>query len=140
MYNENGFHIIRQCIFSHTKTSSLLNLTQAYTLFQTEPLADDFEHVHNDVKYTIYPLGFTRDLGNVQANGVITPFACRMKFVDAKLREIPQRHQGVLDGANDEEEDDNGNSDNLQEGDNAPHAIDMDGRGAIFMSSFLSMI
>lgn len=122
-YDEEGFRIIRERIVSHRKTGSLLNLTQAHTLFQTEP--DDFGHVRNDVKYTVYPLGFTRDLGNVQADGVITAFARRMNVVDAKLRQIPRRRQRLLDGADDEEDDDD--DEVRQEGDDVPHVIDLDG-------------
>lgn len=63
-----------------------MDLSLAHTLFQTD--RDDFGHVRNDVKYTVYPLAFTRNLGNIQADGVITTFGRRMNLLDAKLQGI----------------------------------------------------
>ena len=85
-YDRDGFRVIRQKILSHRSTGTLMDLSLAHTLFQTD--GDDFGHVRNDVKYTVYPLAFTRNLGNVQANGVITSFGRRMNMLDAKLQGI----------------------------------------------------
>ena len=54
-------------------------------LFQSHE--DDFRDTQNDVKYTIYPLAFTRNLGNLQANSIIMPFRRRMDIIDAKLQD-----------------------------------------------------
>lgn len=83
-YDEDGFRVIRHKIVSHQSTGMLIDLSLAHTLFQTSE--DDYGHVHNDVKYTVYPLAFTRHLGNVQADGLIPPFARRMNIIDDKLR------------------------------------------------------
>lgn len=88
-YDEDGFRIVRQSIVESTQTSMLMDLSLAHTLFQTEP--DDFGHVRNDVKYTVYPLAFTRNLGNIQSDGVITLFGRRMNIIEAKLRPQPDQ-------------------------------------------------
>lgn len=79
---------------SHQSTGALVDLSLVHTLFQTD--ADDYGHVRNDVKYTVYPLAFTRNMGNVQADGVISPFARRMNIIDKRLR-------GREDGVEEEE-------------------------------------
>ncbi|KAF8441791.1 hypothetical protein L210DRAFT_3645009 [Boletus edulis BED1] len=98
VYDEHGFRIMRQKILAHQSTGALMDLSQIHTLFQTDE--DDFGHVRNDVQYTVYPLAFTKNLGNVQADGVITPFARRINIIDSKLQEPqeprvrqPRRHR-----------------------------------------------
>ena len=90
-YDQDGFRIICQRIISYQSTGILLDLSLAHTLFDTKP--DDFGHVHNDVKYTVYPLTFTRNLGNVQADGLIVPFARRMNLIDARLHRTANPQQ-----------------------------------------------
>ncbi|KAG6369061.1 hypothetical protein JVT61DRAFT_1888 [Boletus reticuloceps] len=91
-YDEDGFRIIRQKIVSHRSTGMLMDLSLAHTLFQSNE--DDFGQVRNDVKYTVYPLAFTRNLGNVQADGVMVAFERRMNMIDSKLRRgIPAAEQ-----------------------------------------------
>ncbi|KAG6371988.1 hypothetical protein JVT61DRAFT_9006 [Boletus reticuloceps] len=115
VYDEDGYRIIRQKVVSHQSTGTLMDLSLVHTLFQSNQ--DDYGLIHNDVKYTVYPLAFTRNLGNVQADGVITPFRCMMNIIDAKLqagqaghgqRRRPQRGPAMQedDSPNEDEEDD----------------------------------
>ena len=94
-YDKDGFRILRQKVISYQSTGALMDLSLAHTLFQTEE--DDFGHVRNDVKYSVYPLAFTRHLGNIQADGVISSFGRRMNVIDARLQgnaEDERRHEG----------------------------------------------
>ncbi|KAF8422585.1 hypothetical protein L210DRAFT_852504, partial [Boletus edulis BED1] len=112
---------IRQQIIAHQSTGALMDLSLAHTLFQTN--VDDFGHVQNNTKYTVYPLAFTRHLGNVQADGIITSFGRRMNLVDEKLQGIVEQQRDLRHA---QEEDDIGMEIDMEERPDRPpilHAV-----------------
>ncbi|KAF8122097.1 hypothetical protein EV363DRAFT_1405218 [Boletus edulis] len=63
----NLLHYTFEDAFGDILQATLMDLSLAHTLFQTAQ--DDFGHVRNNVNHSVYPLAFTRHLGNVQADG-----------------------------------------------------------------------
>ncbi|KAI6008566.1 hypothetical protein EDC04DRAFT_2907060 [Pisolithus marmoratus] len=84
VYNPDGFCIPRWKPTSFETCGALLDLKKVHELFQgTE---DAHRHVQNEVPFTVYPLAFTRDLGNVKATGLMLTFACRVMQLNAAIR------------------------------------------------------
>ncbi|KAI6009799.1 hypothetical protein EDC04DRAFT_2610529 [Pisolithus marmoratus] len=111
VYNPDGFCIPRQKPTGFETCGALLDLKKVHELFQgTE---DAHGHVQNEVPFTVYPLAFTRDLGNVKVTGLMPTFACRVMQLNAAIHEddraarhnvddddpmIPNRHSPALLG------------------------------------------
>ncbi|KAH0826434.1 hypothetical protein J3R83DRAFT_5416 [Lanmaoa asiatica] len=79
-------------VIDFIETGCLLNLSKAHALFEPQaennnnnPFADDAidpAHAGRAVKYTLYPLAFTKKYGNLQVDGVIPPFARKHHQLD----------------------------------------------------------
>lgn len=93
VYDSEGYRIIRRSIVDKEEGGGLLDLSKVHTLFDGMPDGFQAHGEHNAVKYMLYPLGFSKKYGNVQANGVIVPFAKKMRQLDAVLRNIPNREE-----------------------------------------------
>ncbi|KAI6010564.1 hypothetical protein EDC04DRAFT_2610141 [Pisolithus marmoratus] len=101
VYNPDGFRIPRQKPTGFETCGALLDLKKVHELFQgTE---DAHGHVQNEVPFTVYPLAFTQDLGNVKATGLMPTFACRAMQLNAAIHEDDRaaRHN-----VNDDDDDD----------------------------------
>lgn len=86
IYSRDGFRIPRRVPDDHTSGGALLDLTKAPELFLPDPDALDL-HPSAD-QCTLYPLAFTKTLGNMQANGLIYQFQQRLRTINDPL----QRH------------------------------------------------
>lgn len=93
VYGPDGYRIVRRSITDMEEAGGLLDLGTVHSLFEAPPDGPHGDERQNAVKYTLYPLAFTKKYGNVQADGLITPFAHRMDQLDARLRE-PQGGRG----------------------------------------------
>ncbi|KAI6038253.1 hypothetical protein EDC04DRAFT_2604167 [Pisolithus marmoratus] len=104
VYNPDGFHIPRQKPTSFETCGALLDLKKVHELFQgTE---DAHGHVQNEVPFTVYPLAFTRDLGNVKVAGLMPTFACRVMQLNAAIcKDDRATHCNVNDDDDDDDDD-----------------------------------
>jgi len=63
IYNHEGFHVMRCCPICFYKCGALIDLERIHELFQGHEDADG--HVHNKTPFWVYPLAFSRKMGNV---------------------------------------------------------------------------
>ncbi|KAG6370252.1 hypothetical protein JVT61DRAFT_12196 [Boletus reticuloceps] len=87
VYGPDGYRIVRRSIADMEEAGGLLDLGKVHTLFEAPPDGLHGDNRQNAVKYTLYPLAFTKRYGNVQADGLVTPFARRMDLLDTQLWE-----------------------------------------------------
>ncbi|KAI6019120.1 hypothetical protein EDC04DRAFT_2607551 [Pisolithus marmoratus] len=105
VYNPDGFCIPRQKPTSFETCGALLDLKKVHELFQgTE---DAHGHVQNEVPFTVYPLAFTQDLGNVKAAGLMPTFACRVMQLNAAIHKDDRATHCNVNDDDDNDDDDN---------------------------------
>ncbi|KAI6014758.1 hypothetical protein PISMIDRAFT_17203 [Pisolithus microcarpus 441] len=73
---------------------ALLDFRRVNQLYQG--VEDTYGHVQNEVPYTVYPLAFTHDLGNVKASGIMPNFAGRVIQINNSISR-PQQDMDALD-------------------------------------------
>ena len=64
-----------------------MDLSSVHTLFESHEDAYRGAGDQNAVNFSVYPLAFTRSLGNVQADGLIAPFSRRLDILDEYIRQ-----------------------------------------------------
>lgn len=64
-----------------------MDLSSVHTLFESHEDAYRGAGDQNAVNFSVYPLAFTRSLGNVQADGLIAPFSRRLDILDENIRQ-----------------------------------------------------
>lgn len=90
VYSPDGYHIVRRSITDMEEAGGLLDLGKVHMLFEALPDGLHGDNRQNAVKYTLYPLAFTKRYGNVQADRLVTLFACRMDLLNTQLREAQE--------------------------------------------------
>ncbi|KAI6155876.1 hypothetical protein BKA82DRAFT_4011286 [Pisolithus tinctorius] len=85
VYNEDGFRVPRRSPAAYQACGALLDLKQVHELFQGNE--DAYGHVNNESPYTVYPLAFTRDLGNVKAAGLMPAFTHRLEHINHAIQD-----------------------------------------------------
>lgn len=84
VYNAHSFRVPRRTPVNPVTCGALLNLERVHELFQG--IEDAQGHVENEAPFWIYPLAYTRNLGNVKSPSIITPFNTRLKQIDHLIR------------------------------------------------------
>ncbi|KAI6142088.1 hypothetical protein BKA82DRAFT_28440 [Pisolithus tinctorius] len=85
VYNEHGFSVPRRSPAIYQACGALLDLKQVHELFQGNE--DAYGHVNNESPYMVYPLAFTRDLGNIKAAGLMPAFSQRLKHINHTIQD-----------------------------------------------------
>lgn len=85
VYTQDGHKILRRRAEDADPCGNLLDLASVHTLFERAP--DAYGVAANAVPFSVYPLAFTRSLGNVQADGFIMPFKHRFNLLNTKIQE-----------------------------------------------------
>lgn len=84
IYTKRGYKIFRRTPEQSESCGNLMDLGSVHTLFENpEPANGEAE---TPVNFHVYPLAFTRSLGNVQADGCISPFKRRLNRLDYDIR------------------------------------------------------
>ncbi|KAI5995892.1 hypothetical protein EDD15DRAFT_2195367 [Pisolithus albus] len=91
IYNEAGYRVPRRSPSTFDTCGALLDLRRVHELYQGDE--DAYGHVQNEVPYTVYPLAFTGNLGNVKASGIMPKFAGRVAQIDKGI----SRHREDVD-------------------------------------------
>jgi hypothetical protein len=84
VYSEQGFRIPRRVPVLFRNCGALLNLRSVHELFASED--NEEESARNIVPFYVYPVAFTRDLGNIQSRGLMTNFNRRFTLIDNAMR------------------------------------------------------
>lgn len=93
IYDEEGFRVLRRGPAHYDSSGCLLDLSKARTLFSPD---EALAAPHARIPVYLYPLAFTRSLGNVQADDVVQPFHQRIAAINENIMD-----QEVNDNDND---------------------------------------
>ncbi|KAF8833578.1 hypothetical protein BDN67DRAFT_985937, partial [Paxillus ammoniavirescens] len=81
VYNEQGFRVPRRSPSTFITCGGLLNLNTVHELFQA---ADDSSCPN--VPFTLYPMAFTKSLGNIQAKDIMPVYQPRIDLINDRHR------------------------------------------------------
>jgi len=84
IYNREGFRVMRHRPVRFYKCGALIDLERIHELFQGHE--DAYGHVHNETPFWVYPLAFSRKMGNVKSASVMPNFCQRLKQIDLVIR------------------------------------------------------
>ncbi|KIK31714.1 hypothetical protein CY34DRAFT_19642 [Suillus luteus UH-Slu-Lm8-n1] len=84
IYSEEGLRVPRRIPTLFRSCGALLNLRSVHDLFASE---DNNEGIaQNSIPFYVYPVAFTKDIGNVQSHGLMTNFNRRLTLIDNVMR------------------------------------------------------
>lgn len=84
VYSEEGLRVPRRIPTLFRNCGALLNLRSVHDLFASED--NNEENARNSVPFYVYPVAFTKDIGNVQSHGLMTNFNRRFTLIDNAMR------------------------------------------------------
>jgi hypothetical protein len=101
VFNPQGLRVPRRSPVRYFTCGALLDLQRVHELYQSQE--DTHGIVRNGTPYTIYPLAFTRTMGNVQSKKLMPRFEERLALIDNRMR--PPIEEGVGDDNGDDNAD-----------------------------------
>jgi hypothetical protein len=84
IYSEEGFRVPRRVPVRFRNCGALLDLHSVHELFASKD--DGLESTRNSIPFYVYPVAFTKHMGNVQARGLMTNFNQRFTLIDKAMR------------------------------------------------------
>ena len=84
VYDVGGYRVPRRLPTHFNKCGALLNLERVHELFEEQD--DQGDDMPTDPTFFIYPIAYTRNLGNIKSPSIIVPFQHMLREIDLNLR------------------------------------------------------